>query len=82
MEIDLYCIIAILDLEALQNIFRNHKYDYVFHLAAQSYPQTSFISPTDTYETNIIGTQNILSCIKPLSKNCNKFAHLQKFLGE
>ena len=60
-----YCDIR--DLEALQNIFRNHKYDYVFHLAAQSYPQTSFISPTDTYETNIIGTQNILSCIKTFS---------------
>tara|TARA_B100000212_G_scaffold341360_1_gene324334 strand:- start:1112 stop:2128 length:1017 start_codon:yes stop_codon:yes gene_type:complete len=60
-----YCDIR--DLEALQNIFRNNKYDYVFHLAAQSYPQTSFISPTDTYETNIIGTQNILSCIKNFS---------------
>ncbi len=60
-----YCDIR--DLEALQNIFRNNKYDYVFHLAAQSYPQTSFVSPTDTYETNIIGTQNILSCIKNFS---------------
>ena len=60
-----YCDIR--DLEALQNIFKKYKFDYVFHLAAQSYPQTSFISPSDTYETNIIGTQNILNCIKSFS---------------
>ena len=29
--------------------------DYTFHLAAQSYPKTSFDSPLDTYETNISG---------------------------
>ncbi len=62
-----YCDIR--DLEALQNIFKNNNFDYIFHLAAQSYPQTSFISPTDTYETNIIGTQNILSCVKNFSPN-------------
>ena len=55
MEIEILHYCDIRDLEALQNIFRKNKYDYVFHLAAQSYPQTSFISPTDTYETNIIG---------------------------
>jgi GDPmannose 4,6-dehydratase len=60
-----YCDLR--DLEALQNIFTKFKFDYVFHLAAQSYPQTSFISPTDTYETNIIGTHNILNCIKSFS---------------
>ena len=34
--------------------------DYVFHLAAQSYPQTSFIAPIETLQTNIIGTTNLL----------------------
>ena len=57
-----YCDIR--DLEALQKVFNQSKYDYVFHLAAQSYPQTSFDSPSDTYMTNIIGTNNILTCIK------------------
>ena len=76
-----YCDIR--DLEALQNIFKKVKFDYVFHLAAQSYPQTSFTSPTDTYETNIIGTQNILNCIKNFSpKQLFMFVHLQKFLEE
>ena len=38
--------------------------NYVFHLAAQSYPQTSFYSPLDTFETNIQGTANILEALR------------------
>ncbi len=60
-----YCDIR--DLEALQDIFQENVYDYIFHLAAQSYPQTSFKSPSDTYQTNIIGTNNILACVKRFS---------------
>tara|TARA_B100000242_G_C43049540_1_gene490225 strand:+ start:768 stop:1784 length:1017 start_codon:yes stop_codon:yes gene_type:complete len=60
-----YCDIR--DLEALQDIFQENVYDYIFHLAAQSYPQTSFKSPSDTYQTNIIGTNNILTCVKRFS---------------
>ncbi len=37
--------------------------DYVFHLAAQSYPQTSFIAPLETLQTNIIGTANLLEAL-------------------
>lgn len=38
--------------------------DYVFHLAAQSYPKTSFDSPLDTLETNIQGTANVLEALR------------------
>jgi len=38
--------------------------DYVFHLAAQSYPQTSFSSPIDTFNTNINGTLILLECLR------------------
>ncbi len=38
--------------------------DYVFHLAAQSYPKTSFDSPLDTLETNVQGTANVLEALK------------------
>ena len=38
--------------------------DYVFHLAAQSYPKTSFDAPIDTYDTNISGTSNLLEALK------------------
>ena len=40
--------------------------DYVFHLAAQSYPQTSFLSPIDTLNTNVLGTCRLLEAIKLL----------------
>jgi GDPmannose 4,6-dehydratase len=40
--------------------------DYIFHLAAQSYPQTSFESPAETLGTNIIGTCNTLECARGL----------------
>ncbi len=43
--------------------------DYTFHLAAQSYPKTSFDSPLDTYETNISGTSTILEALKTYSKD-------------
>lgn len=38
--------------------------DYVFHLAAQSYPQTSFASPLDTMDTNASGTVRLLDALK------------------
>lgn len=37
--------------------------DYVFHLAAQSYPQTSFAAPLETLQTNILGTAALLDAI-------------------
>jgi GDP-mannose 4,6-dehydratase len=38
--------------------------DYVFHLAAQSFPKTSFDAPLDTLETNIQGTVRVLDAIR------------------
>src|ERR1700744_5929983 len=43
--------------------------DYVFHLAAQSYPQTSFTAPLDTYETNIQGTARVLEALRHYKKD-------------
>lgn len=47
------------------------KPDYIFHLAAQSYPKTSFDSPIETLQTNIIGTANLLEVVRqktPMAK--------------
>lgn len=41
--------------------------DYVFHLAAQSFPTTSFTSPVATLETNVLGTCRLLECIRQLA---------------
>ncbi len=40
------------------------KPDYVFHLAAQSFPQTSFTSPCDTLDTNVQGTVRLLEALR------------------
>lgn len=37
--------------------------DFVFHLAAQSYPQQSFVAPIETLQTNILGTAGLLDAI-------------------
>jgi len=45
------------------------KPDYVFHLAAQSYPQTSFTAPIDTLNTNINGTARLLEALRNAMDN-------------
>ena len=37
---------------------------YISHLAAQSYPKTSFDIPVETLQTNIIGTANLLEAVR------------------
>ena len=41
----------------------------MFHLAAQSYPLTSFDAPVDTYDTNISGTSILLEALKNYSSS-------------
>lgn len=52
------------DYSSLQSLVEISKPDYVFHLAAQSYPLTSFESPIETLQTNIIGTLNLLEVLR------------------
>ena len=40
--------------------------DFIFHLAAQSYPQVSFDAPIDTLNTNIQGTARLLEAVRLL----------------
>lgn len=49
---------------SLMTVINNVKPDYVFHLAAQSYPLTSFTAPIDTLNTNILGTCRLLEAIR------------------
>lgn len=56
------------DYEKLNQIFKEYKPDFVFHLAAQPLVRESYINPVYTYEVNVMGTINVLECIKNLSK--------------
>ena len=57
------------DLVSLYDVVSRSQPDYVFHLAAQSYPKTSFESPIETFSTNIIGTANILEAVRKSKYN-------------
>ncbi|NQW15888.1 MAG: GDP-mannose 4,6-dehydratase [Chloroflexi bacterium] len=52
------------DLASLITVFEEVKPDIIFHLAAQSYVQTSFTAPADTLETNVVGTSNLLEAVR------------------
>ena len=52
------------DAVSLIHLVDKVKPDYIFHLAAQSYPQTSFDSPLDTLNTNILGTCRLLEAVQ------------------
>ena len=52
-------------------IINDFKPDYIFHLAAQALVQESYDDPLYTWETNVIGTVNVLNSLKKLSNPCN-----------
>lgn len=57
------------DSASIDHAVKSSKPDFVFHLAAQSYPQTSFTAPLDTYETNIQGTARVLESLRHHKKD-------------
>jgi GDP-4-dehydro-6-deoxy-D-mannose reductase len=54
---------------SLNSIFKEFKFDGVFHLAAQSHPPTSFKDPIGTFEDNIMGTTNLIQVISDHQRN-------------
>lgn len=59
----------LIDASSIKNILLKHKPEVIFHLAAQSYVDFSFIAPVSTLETNVIGTANLLETIRELKKS-------------
>lgn len=56
------------DYAAISRMLRDVRPQYISHLAAQSYPKTSFNIPIETLQTNIIGTANLLENIRQLKE--------------
>lgn len=54
----------ICDRENLINAVKNASPDIVLHLAAQPIVRTSYKDPVSTYETNVMGTVNILEAVR------------------
>ena len=59
------------DLPNLKNAICDHKPDFLFHLAAQSLVKKSYEDPLGTWQTNLIGTVNVLESLRFLNKICS-----------
>lgn len=54
------------DREKLMAAFQKAEPELVFHLAAQPIVRDSYKDPVYTYETNVMGTVNLLECVRTL----------------
>ena len=52
------------DLEHLQQVFTDCQPEIVIHMAAQPIVRESYKNPVDTYAINVMGTVNVLECIR------------------
>lgn len=52
------------DLEKMKEVFSSFQPEIVLHLAAQPIVRTSYQDPVGTYSTNVMGTVNILECVR------------------
>lgn len=52
------------DLASLTKVFAEEQPEVVFHLAAQSLVRPSYEDPVLTYETNVMGTVNLLEAVR------------------
>jgi GDP-4-dehydro-6-deoxy-D-mannose reductase len=55
----------------IDNLFKDYKFDVVYHLAAQTHPPTSFKDPIGTWETNVTGSINLITCLQDRQPNCH-----------
>lgn len=52
------------DLEHLKAVFEQYQPEVVIHMAAQPIVRQSYTDPVGTYDTNVMGTVNILECVR------------------
>lgn len=54
----------LMDTHSLYTLISHIKPDYIFHLAAQSFVPTSWVSPSVTLEVNIVGSANLFEAVR------------------
>jgi GDP-mannose 4,6-dehydratase len=59
----------LLDFPSVRSMLAEYKPDVIFHLAAQSYVDFSFLAPVETLATNTVGTCNVLEAVKQLKQS-------------
>ena len=56
------------DLEHLRQVVTDRRSEIVIHMAAQSLVRRSYQEPVETYETNVMGTVNLLEAVRSSSE--------------
>lgn len=64
----------IVDYESMYALFKEEKFDYVIHFAAESHVDRSITNPNVFVQTNVLGTQNLLEVSKMVG--IQKFVHV------
>ena len=59
----------IVDAKSMFQLFDEHQFDSVIHLAAESHVDRSITNPTEFVMTNVVGTVNLLNAFKNLWKD-------------
>lgn len=62
--------VDIRDRVALEGAIISAEPDFVFHLAAQALVRRSYDDPIETWQTNVLGTLNVLESLRKLDKPC------------
>ena len=76
IEKDMISIIGdIRDYEYLKSVFDKYQPELVIHLAAQPIVRDSYKDPRYTYDTNVMGTVNILECVR-LTESVKSFLNV------
>ena len=65
-------ILDIRDRTAVENYFKSHSFDGIFHLAAQPLVRRSYREPIETFDTNVMGTAHVLNSV--VSSNAANWA--------
>lgn len=60
----------ICDAEKLNAAIKDFQPDFIFHLAAQALVKASYDDPITTYQSNVIGTGNVILAAKLVEKAC------------
>ncbi len=65
VEAEMTSVIAdVRDFDRLKSVFHEFQPEIVFHLAAQPIVRESYKNPRYTYETNVMGTVNLMECVR------------------
>ncbi|KJY79070.1 CDP-glucose 4,6-dehydratase [Vibrio nigripulchritudo] len=64
-------ICDIREFDKLNKIISDFEPDFLFHLAAQPIVSESYSSPLSTISTNVIGTANVLECLRNIKHPCH-----------